>query len=175
MLRILGAPAERCTQIGGRPFGPSPSPSHQTPPPRQLTADSGVPTPGRNAVILSPPPKEQQAATAQRSEPGGPDSYNFLGTVAALGVALLARDRCLPSAWEEGRGCHGRSKVDPHEGCRRACRTWGSQLLAPRGPPALLGRGSRALSTPAPPSACKLGAVRGDAVPHPPPRVVTAF
>ena len=55
---------------------------------------------------------------------------------------------------------HGCSRRTPCESCRRARRTQASLAPGPRGRQLSREGSSRALSTPAPPSACKLGAVR---------------
>ena len=55
-------------------------------------------------------------------------------------MALLARDRCLPSAWEEGGGVTAAAGGPPVRAAGGPAGPGRLRLPAPRGLPALLGR-----------------------------------
>ena len=57
-----------------------------------------------------------------------------------LEVALLPRDRCLPSSWEEGRGVTAAADRPPVRAAGGPAGPGRLRLPVARGPPALLGR-----------------------------------
>lgn len=95
-----------------------------------------------------------------------------------LGVALLARDRCLPSAWEEGGGVTAAAGGPPVRAAGGPAGPGRLRLPAPRGLPALLGREFPGTFHTRPSLSLQVRGSERDAAPPPPApptRAVTAF
>lgn len=150
------------------------------PPPRQLTADSGVTPPGRGAVIFSIAAAQGSAGNSLLNtvSPGGLPFRASWEWWLPLEVALLAGEHCLPSAWEEGwggvGGGHGYSRRTPCESCRRARRTRASLAPGAPWPQALPGRELPGTFHTRPSLGLQIGGSERD-TPPPLPRAVAAF